>query len=94
MKPTNVLMISGLLALFAVSGCARTEYVEVRPQCTPPSQPALPFIDQGELWDALGDAQYRQLERYINGLWGWADEQGAMLEQLCGTGPASSAGLR
>jgi hypothetical protein len=35
------------------------------------------------MWDALGDAAYRDLERYINGLWGYADEQAAMLDVLC-----------
>lgn len=94
MKPTTVLMISGLLALFAVSGCISPQYIEVRPQCTPPSQPALPVIDRGELWDSLGDARYRQLERYINGLWGYADEQAAMLGKLCGTVSPGPGALR
>ena len=84
MRQTNALMIAGLLAIFAGSGCSTVEYVEVTPQCTPPSQPALPVIDQGELWDALGDARYRQLERYINGLWAFSDEQAALLQVLCG----------
>jgi hypothetical protein len=43
----------------------------------------MPGIDQGELWDALGDARYRKLERYLNTLWGYADEQAAMLGELC-----------
>lgn len=88
MKPTTALLALALLATFAVSGCA-TEVIEVRPQCTPPSQPALPVIDRGELWDSLGDARYRELERYLNGLWGYADEQAAMLDALCGGGPAT-----
>ena len=73
----------GLVVIFGASGCARTEYVEIRPNCTPPAQPALPVVDRGELWDALGDAQYRELERYINGVWAWADEQAALLGELC-----------
>ena len=88
MKQTKGLMIAGLLAIFAVSGCTTTEYREVRPQCTPPSEPALPVIDRGELWDALGDDRYRELERYLNTLWGYADEQAAMLVELCETPPA------
>lgn len=84
MKPMRGLMIAGLLAIFAGSGCSTVEYVEIQPSCTPPSQPALPVIDQGELWDALGDARYRQLERYINGLWAFSDEQAALLQVLCG----------
>lgn len=82
MKPIPALMTAGLLAL-SVASCTTVEYIEVKPSCTPPSQPALPEIDRGELWQALGDAQYRQLERYINGLWGYADEQAALLTVLC-----------
>lgn len=89
MKQTKGLMIAALLAIFAGSGCTTTEYREVRPQCTPPSEPALPLIDRGELWDALGDDRYRELERYLNTLWGYADEQAAMLAKLCETSPAA-----
>lgn len=84
MKQTTALAALGLVVIFAVSGCETTEYIEVRPQCTPPAQPALPAISRGDLWDQLGDARYRQLERYINGLWGYADEQAALLGELCG----------
>lgn len=99
MKPTSALLPSALLALFAVSGCASTEYVEVRPQCTPPSEPATPSIDRGELWDTfidaeryretdepvlIGDARYRALERHVNAAWAWGDEQQALLQILCG----------
>lgn len=83
MKPINALLAPALAALFAVSGCTTTEYIHVTPECTPPPQPALPEIDRGELWDALGDERYRQLERYINGVWAFSDEQGAMLDTLC-----------
>ena len=69
--------------LLALSACSTVEYVEITPQCTPPPSPALPELSKGELWDALGDEQYRALERYVNGLWAYADEQGAMLEVLC-----------
>ena len=83
MKPINALLASALAALCVVSGCTATEYIHVTPECTPPPQPALPEIDRGELWDALGDDRYRQLERYINGVWAFSDEQGAMLGELC-----------
>ncbi|WP_339119186.1 hypothetical protein [Halomonas sp. BMC6] len=83
MKPINALLIIGLMVSFAVSGCARTEYIEIHPQCTPPPEPTLPAIDRGTMWDALGDDRYRQLERYINGVWAFSDEQGAMLDSLC-----------
>lgn len=82
MKPINALLAPALLAL-SVTSCTTTEYIHVTPECTPPPQPALPEIDRGELWDALGDDRYRQLERYINGVWAFSDEQGAMLDSLC-----------
>jgi hypothetical protein len=43
----------------------------------------LPFLDKGELWDALGDDRYRELERYILQLWAFSDEQSAMLDAIC-----------
>ncbi|MDX5376371.1 MAG: hypothetical protein LPK08_02475 [Halomonas sp.] len=45
----------------------------------------MPSLDKGELWDALGDTRYRELERYINELWAYSDEQAAMLDALCAT---------
>ena len=86
MKQMSGLLKAGLLAIsVATSGCTTTtEYVTLQPQCAPPKQPALPVIDRGELWDKLGDSEYRVLERYVNGLWSWADEQAAMLDVLCG----------
>jgi hypothetical protein len=80
----TALLTSVLTAIFAVSGCSSTQYVEIRPDCTPPPAPVLPAIDRGALWDALGDQQYRAVERYIDGLWAYADEQAAMLGVLCG----------
>lgn len=85
MRATTALMISALVVISAAS-CTTTEVVEVRPTCTPPPEPSLPAIDRGELWDALGDDDYRELERYINRLWGYADEQAAMLDEACGDG--------
>jgi len=81
-KPINALLLNGLLAL-SVASCSTTEYINVTPECTPPPQPSLPIIDQGSLWDALGDARYRVIESYINELWAYSDEQGAMLDALC-----------
>lgn len=80
----NALLASVLTAIFAASGCQTTEYVRVQPECTPPPEPHLPTLDRGEVWDQLGDVQYRVLELYIDGLWGYADEQAAMLQELCG----------
>lgn len=87
MKTTTALTLSALLAIFAGSGCTTTRSIEIRPQCSPPDEPALPIIERGELWDALGDTDYRTLERYLNGLWAYADEQAAMLDSLCATSP-------
>lgn len=82
MKPMIVLLLSAPLVL-SVASCSTAEYVEIAPQCSPPSAPALPSIDRGSLWDALGDAEYRRLEAYILGLWAHSDEQGALLDVLC-----------
>lgn len=82
MKPINALMASGLLAL-SVASCTTTEYIHVTPECSPPPKPVLPEIDRGKLWDALGDERYREVERYINGVWSYSDEQAAMLESIC-----------
>lgn len=82
MKPINALMASGLLAL-SVTSCSTVEYIHVTPECTPPPSPALPVIDRGSLWDSVGDAEYRRIESYINQLWAFSDEQGAMLDSLC-----------
>lgn len=89
MKPKAALTTSALLAIFAVSlaGCASTppETVIAAPQCTAPAPPAnLPVIDRGALYDDVGDAEYRSIERYINRLWAYADEQAAILAVLCG----------
>jgi hypothetical protein len=77
-------LATALLTSWALSACSTVEYIEVTPQCAPPSHPALPSIDAGELWDALGDAEYRQLERYLNALWAFSDEQAALLSVVCG----------
>lgn len=82
MKRTIGIAALALAVILGASGCA-TEYVEIRPNCTPPAHPALPSIAKGELWDALGDEQYRRLERYVNGLWAFSDEQAALLNELC-----------
>lgn len=78
----NALMISALVATLGVSGCA-TEYIEVKPQCQLPPEPNLPVLDKGELWDYLGDTRYRTVERYIDRLWAYSDEQQAILEAIC-----------
>ena len=84
MKLRNGLLTASLLAIsVATSGCATTELVTLQPQCEPVPVPALPLLDRGELWQDLGDAQYRELERYISGLWSVIDEQAAVIEAVC-----------
>jgi len=81
----NALKLSALAAVFAaISACSTVEYVPVAPECSPVVMPALPNIDRGELWDALGDEQYRVLERYIDRLWSVVDEQSAIIGEVCG----------
>lgn len=82
----NVLKVSVLLALFVgVSACTSVEYVPTSPQCTPAPPPVLPELDRGEMWDRLGDRDYRRLESYIDRLWAYADENAVIVENLCST---------
>ena len=84
MRTTDLAVLALAVISVATSGCASTsEYVTLQPQCEPVVVPSLPFLDRGELWQALGDAQYRELERYVNGLWGVVDEQAALIEAVC-----------
>lgn len=85
MSIKHAIQASALTVAFAVaSGCTTTEYVT--PSCTVPPVPSLPVIDRGALWDAVGDAEYRRIERYIDGLWQAVDERGAVLSAVCGAG--------
>lgn len=79
----HAILASVLVALFAVSGCTTTEYITIEPQCSPVPSPSFPEIDRGELWDSLGDEDYRSLERYIDTLWGYADENAAIVAEVC-----------
>lgn len=80
----NVLKILAPLALCAaVSACSSVEYIEVTPHCSPVVMPNLPVIDNGELWDVLGDERYREIEKYIDRLWGVVDEQAAIISEVC-----------
>lgn len=72
-----------LLVAITLSACTTVEYVPVIAQCTPPTPPVLPNIDKGGFWDVAGDSLYRDVETYINALWAYADEQSAMLKELC-----------
>lgn len=82
MNKKAALLISAL-AVVSVASCTTIEYVPITPTCTAPPNPVLPEIDRGELWDALGDKEYRQIETYITRLWAYTDEQSAILSELC-----------
>lgn len=83
----NVLRPLGLAVVFAaVSACSSIEYIEVTPHCSPVVMPNLPVIDNGKLWDALGDDRYRVIESYIDVLWGVIDEQAAIIGEVCAQG--------
>lgn len=87
MKPTTALLTSALLVI-SVASCTtttRTVYVTEPLDCEVdlPTEPELPLIDRGHLWDRLGDEEYRDVERYINTLWGYTDELTATLNELC-----------
>lgn len=73
------------LTLLATTGCATTEYVEVRPECTVPPQPTLPQI-KGEELAGLPDGVYWRLEDREKRLTDWALEMRAALRELCGGG--------
>lgn len=80
----SVLRLSALAVVFAaVSACTTVEYVPVTPNCSPVVMPNLPDIDAGMLWDALGDERYREIEKYIDRLWGVVDEQAAIISEVC-----------
>lgn len=83
MNTKAALLILAPLVFFAAS-CTTTEYIPVQPQCTAPATPVLPEIDKGNLWGALGDSEYRKVETYIDRLWAYSDEQGAIIKEVCG----------
>lgn len=69
-------------ALVASCGTIQTEYIEVRPECTVPPQPALPQVDVDDL-DSLPDDVYWRLETREKRLTDWALEMRGMLQKLC-----------
>ena len=75
-------MVSAL-AVFLMTACAtRTEYVEVRPDCTPPPVPALPELSADDLAPLSDGVYYDVIERDAR-LQDWALEMRAMLRELC-----------
>lgn len=83
MNTKAALLILGLMVISGVSGCTTTQYVPITPQCAVPPKPVLPSIDRGALWDDIGDERYRVIEQYIDRLWAYSDEQGAIIDQVC-----------
>lgn len=78
-----VKLLAPMVLCVAVSACTTVEYIPVTPNCYPVVMPSLPVIDNGELWDALGDEQYRVVESYVDGLWSVIDEQAAIIGEVC-----------
>lgn len=77
------LLCAALLAL-ALSACVTTgpEYIEIRPECEAPPQPALPEIDGVELAE-LSDDVYWRLEDRERRIVDWAMEMQAIIETVC-----------
>jgi hypothetical protein len=74
----------GLVLAVVLAACAQQpQIIEVRPECTPPPQPALPAVSGDEL-AALPDDVYWRLEDRERRLADWSLEMQAMLEALCG----------
>ena len=71
-----------VLASLAILGCASPQTIEVRPECTVPTQPSLPSVS-GEALTALDDPTYWALETRERRLTDWALEMQAMLRVLC-----------
>ena len=82
MNTKAALLIFAPLVL-SVASCTTTEYIPIQPECTAPPKPVLPSIDRGRLWDDIGDERYRVIEQYIDRLWAYSDEQGAIIVQVC-----------
>lgn len=88
----TLIWVLALLLLVILGGCThRVEYIEIRPTCAAPPQPALPAVNGNEL-AGLPDDVYWRLEDRERRLVDWAVEMEAMLGELCTpVAPADSA---
>ena len=77
------------LVLLLVSGCSllpeRTVYVEMEPECSVPSQPALPELS-AEALDPLPDDVYWDVINRDARLQDWALEMRNVLREVCSNG--------
>jgi hypothetical protein len=86
-----------------ITGCANTttEYVYIKPECTPAVLAPLPQINKKELWDSLGLPEqlanlspkqikahniYVDLNDREKLIVDWAIENEAIVKQICGVG--------
>ena len=65
-----------------MTGCATTEYVHVKPQCSVPPQPVLPQIESSRM-SCLDDETYWDLMERERRLVDWALEMRAVLGAVC-----------
>ena len=83
LKNKNLLLL-GLLAILATSGCTtKTEIRYAKPMCEAPPQPALPSVNAGDLWDRIGQGDYDTLAIRESLLVDWAMEMQSMINILC-----------
>lgn len=75
-------MIVALMSL-VIAGCATTEYVEVKPECTVPAKPSLPMIKKADT-ECLNKDTYWALMDRERRLVDWALSMESQLTVLCG----------
>lgn len=80
MKPL-LLALSLILTLTSCSPTVVREYV--KPECSPPPKPLLPYIDAHALYDAVGQDVYEDLLTSNRLRDGYANEMRAMIGVLC-----------
>ena len=78
-------LLSALLVISALTGCASTEpqVVYLKPECSVPVRAELPTIDAGELWDLTGQELYDALLQRERLIVDWAIEMQYMLTVIC-----------
>ena len=87
-------MASVLLAASVIGGltsCSSTpDVIYLQPQCSVPTLSALPQVDAGELWDAIGDDTYQQLVLREKLIMDWALDIRAIVQEVCQNGRSDS----
>ena len=87
----KAIVASVLVATLVISGCSSTpDVIYLQPQCSVPTLSALPQVDAGELWDAIGDDTYQQLVLREKLIMDWALDMRAIVQEVCQNGRAGS----